>query len=334
MRELPERNIADLLTERDSSTLWIVAPNYEARSHSQVVSVADRLLPPVWNGRLLVLQFSAQPPVAALETLKANTMTQVNRVFPLGGRNRIDHRVSYPEVRKRDLEKRIRSAVASLTKPYRIVLDITSVPRRVILLLHEALATLGERELFVTYTWAERYPGGPRPLAAGSLEAVMEDSELSELLGESHSSKISLLVFPGRQGSDSGQLIDVAGSRQAEIAVASFFDSRDPLLSLESMRTNSTLLHRYNANVAHYFNFEQATEVLERWAQGRREASADLLLVAPFGPKPLVTLCWTTMSRIAKESESALRWDLVLVRQSEPNSLYSIGSRRTTVFQV
>lgn len=330
MREILSTDLPNLLNEYQPHTLLISAPSYEPRATLPPSISLLNLEKATWAGHLLVFQIAT--PSHRVESLE--WLTRISAA-PL---NEINHRkkvranichVSYPD-NYYSITRELENAVQNLRHPYRIFLDITVLPRRIIALCLKFFQKKARdiEKIFLIYTWAGGYPEVQHPTATGDLVGIrsLEQPSLHELLDRAQ--KPAVLVFPGRQGFDSQQIADAFRRRGERIRVAALFDGTDPLLSLDVLRANANLLWDSTVDTQYYLTMTQAYKLISDWVLGCVNDDYDALFIAPFGPKPLLAWAWLRLSQIKAA------WDILLLNERTLLSTYSIGRGRTLAFEL
>lgn len=326
MKEISHKNIKTILNEKPSHTLLVSCPNYEPRS---AMSTSLQMLEDSsWSGNLLIFQvISSGRSIEPLEWLNRIAMDEFEtaRMRNLVNINIVKIGYPYQAIRiHQDLE----SAIRRLRRPYRIILNITSMPRFVIAHCMDFFKkkAFEVEKLFIIYTWATGYPLVTHPTASGDILGVRQSTNLHKLLENAH--KPAVLIFPGLQGFDAQKVSDAFKDRGERIKVAIYFSGDDPLLSLDAIRANVNLLDDQKTEVQYYFSIEQAYDLIKSWATARIQDGNDALFIAPFGPKPLLAWAWLQLSQFVPT------WDILLVKEANILTTYSTGHGRTSLFEI
>ncbi len=330
MKELEVSRLPDLLNERQAHTLLISAPSYEPRAALHSTLSLDALEQASWAGHLLVLQIAS--PRRRVEPLEWLTRINAAPFHDLNHRKKIRvniAHVSYPD-KYHTIFRELDNAIQNLRQPSRIILDITTLPRRVIALCMDFFQKRAQdiESVILIYTWAGGYPQVIHPTSIGDLVGIrrLEQPSLHELLDRTQ--KPAVLVFPGRQIFDSQQVADAFKRRGERIRVAALFDGDDPLLSLDALRANVNLLWDSTVDTQYYLTINQAYKLIDGWAQECLNEGHDALFIAPFGPKPLIAWAWLQLSKFK------VPWDILLLNERTLLSTYSIGRGRTSLFEL
>lgn len=326
MKELPISALSAILTEHQSQTLLVSSPNYEPRSTSSITVPIQTLATDAWEGHLLVIQIaSTERRVEPLEWLNRLNAASFGRISEK--RNFTIQRISYPYTGDR-IHHELEHGLRHLNRPYRIVMDITSLPRSIIAEFMGFVSTHAHNieRVFFMYTWAGGYPHLTHPAATGDLIGIRKKINMHRLIARAR--RPAALVFPGRQGFDAQQVADAFHECGERITVAALFDGDDPLLSLSVQRANADLLGDRKVDVHYYFDLKEAYKLVETWARDCLAEGHDALFVAPFGPKPLVVWSWLQLSK------SLAEWDILLSNQNTLLTTYSLGRGRTSLFEL
>lgn len=328
MKEVSVSTLSDLMMEQNASTLLISAPNYEPRSILPEFTSIQKLTSDQWSGHLLVIQIaSSERRVEPLELLNRLNTESFDGIDHKKSIKFNIHRVKYPYLDNR-LQHELENAIRHLQRPYRMIIDITALPRPVIADLMDFIQDHSDDvdKVFLIYTWAGGYPRVTHPTATGDLIGIRSQTSLHKLLGRTR--KPAALVFPSRQGFDAQQVADAFHECGERIKVAALFDGDDPLLSLDALRANANLLGERNLDIQYYHSLEQAYNLINTWALECINEGHDALFIAPFGPKPIVAWSWLHLSKIA------ITWDILFLKERTLLTTYSFGRGRTSLFEL
>jgi hypothetical protein len=245
--------------------------------------------------------------------------------------------VEYPEGEwDRQVRNMVSQQVASAENPA-LLIDISCMPRAIILALGETLSGLYERTphfpAFIMYSTPQRYPVSRYAAEVGRLKAVKAGRALAEIVEDSN--RVDAVIFLGRQGFDAKQFIDSL-PRGRRINAHLFFNRDNPLHSLEVSRANQVVLNDETVTTRTYLTMESAHEKLMEWARTVPVDQAGLYLVAPFGPKPLAFSSALALGAIGRRGQNAnvVRADVVVLGGHQYSTPYSLGLRQVCLYKM
>lgn len=239
---------------------------------------------------------------------------------------------------------------SNLAQPFQIIFDITALPRRVMLLMMETFARLIEEKkadtLYILYTWPLRYPLAGRSTNTGSLRVENSKVPLLELLDDV--SEIHGIMTAGRDGSIGRLFLE---SMPARTKIDTFFHMKkdDYLYARDNMLENSNVFSYINKNPSttenYYLSVSRGYEaimnkiksVLRDWNGTKMSGISRALLIAPFGPKPMVITAFigTHYSELFyRKNNLSYKSGIVHVTSLQQNDLYSIGSKGTSCYRI
>ena len=335
----------DALVARRSErpAVVIATPNYEERSIGFLRDFLGRCgSASVDPSRVFVtlLWPHGNAKVDLLEQLKALYMDNLSKLLDAFENETITF--SYPT----DFNERIvvdvlsRSATRFQDEPVDIVVDISCMPRRVLVALCCAIAEIIERDekrrisVLFCYTSPQRYPAPRYAQNVGGVYGYFSGRPIHA----STAKHVSTLVFPSLQGYEAHVLFDEVRSHvSSSITVFVAVGGHDYHVSLAMMRANQFIMERKEVQFIYYFSVldgiqKLAAKISEESRRLASERSA-AVLVAPFGPK-IYTLSAFFQLNAERARGAGCDFDIAHVSGFQYLSVYSLGVGRSLLFQV
>lgn len=352
------------VTDNELDLLFISSVNYERRSLEWLRIVKKIILQNKTQKQLHLYQLSLNNPGQIISILDEKTQSQEidykEQIDILQKRIEIDkieiqftHSIKQlylgelPDVNEIlvDFHKKW-----NVKQPFQIIFDITALPRRVILLMMEAFTKLIEEKkasaLYILYTWPLRYPIEGRSTNTGSLRVENTKAPLPEFLDDI--SEIYGIMTAGRDGTIGRLFLE---SMPARTQIDTFFHIKkdDYLYALDSMLDNSNVFSYIDKNpsttVNYYLSVSRGYEaimnkiksVLLDWNTNKMNGIKRTLLIAPFGPKPMMITAFigTHYSELFfKRNSLNYKSGIVHVTSLQQNDLYSIGIKATSCYRM
>jgi hypothetical protein len=171
------------------------------------------------------------------------------------------------------------------------------------------------------------------------MKGILEHKPISQLMQDFDNG--TLITFPSDLGY-SGQLISdqIAKYTNFEQYLFVYMRRRSPLHSFDAMAGNSNLLaeayKEWRNNVVNHFSIQDGYRKLQDIIENIKSKNKDnpkgyLVLLAPFGPKPLIVGCFLLAKSLEKVGISA---EIVQESSFQYSSVYSIGLDKTYLFQI
>lgn len=333
------RRLLSSAFQRDRELLLLLAPNYEPRSVLGLRSLLSSLeaMKDIVSLELWTLQ-ARQNRVEPLEYLKTANVATVNGHLKSLGWLRLSTRtIPYPEVTENQINSYLITATDSLAGYKSLMIDISTLPRRLIVALLKSASGLLRAtkidSLFLLYGWAENYPWTPYASEEGALKVV----ETDQVLGESvvNRTGIHAAILCGRQGFDSKLLLETLppGSNAQVYMLINRFDL---YAAFQMMRSNSTVITSGAQKVNYYLSMSSAHEMLMDRARYYTPARDELFLIAPFGPKPLVVTTFLALEQVRARASTLPNFLAGTIGLSghQYNTTYSLGFSHWEVLEI
>jgi hypothetical protein len=196
--------------------------------------------------------------------------------------------------------------------------------------------------IVIVYNWASEYPPLAYPETSGSVAGAFRARSPADLLRSSEAGKV--IVFVAGNGYDAELTYQEALSPSIARHVVAFLYNGDVFTSLSALRANYSLVsgarHRGDDYVS-VFSPSHASRYLQRVVDvaltEQRHFSQYAFLIAPFGPKPLTVaafLAWARFHRFSTGPTVRISSDIVLETGARYASVYSVGWRSMTAYDV
>jgi hypothetical protein len=335
IKETDRKVLEEELRKTNAQIFCISAPNFESRSIASLHwlgSIKARIY-----HYFVKLNPDSSHRVEALEQVKRYHLERAETMATRGSRN---VSIDYPRGNAgRSFEAEMEQAFPVSSEEHILIVDITAMPRRVIV---DVLNWLHGRvyrakkilAVYFVYTWAERYtfPRNPEKIVSllKTSEVAFSNSSRTSVRKEDYKA----VLFTSRYGSE-GQsfLSNLPADVSPDILV--YFDPTDPQSSFERIRSNFVFLNGYTKRARHYFNISSGNEMLTDLLRNFEPRGEYRLLIAPFGPKPFTVSSWL-LSQAIKDKFKKLHGsvDIATLHSQEYNSLYSIGHRHISIFSI
>ncbi|MHB8628708.1 MAG: hypothetical protein ACYDBJ_18405 [Aggregatilineales bacterium] len=353
--KLREHSVDEVIGEIDSSRndiLFIACPNYEERSLSALEHLLLRCHPASRQGilqvNLLTLQAKMNQNVV-LDKIKQAHVEKAQkylRDFEQAGFTWKQHTVTYPQdFYYGQLNAVLRGWISSLTSPLTVYLDISGLPRKVILGFLKSFSRLAAKEavsrIVFIYTWPLRYPQVGRPANVGTLQVGLDGVNLVDYCNGI--SDVVGVVVIGRE-SYGATIFANTLPQNARLETYVFMSKNDPMASLRTIYSNSAFLsyisNNSNSN-PHYFLsiprghrllIDHARQILDEWKQLPTDKSRGYLIAA-LGPKPILVSGYIA-TQVITGSGSDRQAGVVLVSGHQYSDLYSLGFSHISCYEL
>jgi hypothetical protein len=354
--ELNEGQIIGQLRSATGSVVLITMPNYETRSTFALRNIAPelrKLAVDKLRGRILLIRLGlrGEGPKDVLKELSESQSNQTSELLQTIEARKAEINVRYPILDENRLIGDLRRTFGMVTRSYDVYIDISCMPRRVVLTLLTELLGRGNgvrqdiNSVTVLYTWADRYPGLIYPESYGVSDTFFSGSMMRAFEA---SLSTSAVIFAGGPGYESRLVYEQLTDPQWEDKVRSrrifFLMYRDnPMQSLNDLIANQQLLREaalHGDAIEFCFSpadasrrlAETVSEVISQDNLGRH-----LFLIAPFGPKPLTVAAFDAVLNYRREIGRRgvdAEADIVLMSRTQYTSVYSIGARQFSGYRV
>jgi hypothetical protein len=351
--------IRDIETSRND-ILFISSPNYEKRSIAPFEHLLMKCDLTQRRGTLQIHLITLQALMSKNVVLEKIKWSHVEAAQDLlkeheqPGYTWQQHTVTYPQdFYYGRLYTLVNSWIVSLTAPVTVYLDISGLPRRVILGFLTAMSKLAAESaisrVVALYAWPQGYPEVGRPANVGTLTVGL-DAESLHLLCQGLSQIVGVTIV-GREGYGATLFANTL-PQNARLDTYVFMSKNDPIGSLRTIYSNSAFLSQISgANYTpHYFLsvsrghrllIDHAEDVVEEWRhlkQGRGQG----YFVAALGPKPMLISAFVA-TRIIEASKQSFeknpnrnnrRSGVVLVSGHQYTDLYSLGFSHISCYEL
>ncbi len=339
MKEITLAKLVNGLSIKESQTLCLFSPNYEPRSMLGAQEFLSAVVPSdlLKFGILTIRGDSGR--VEPLEALKSASVDTIQKIISEKFNRRAEYKeISYPQnFRNEEVRNSLTEFTTQLTRPFSLILDVSSLPRRVLISLIGAITRYSSSKeldgICFLYSWPERYPRLKHPTDLGTLKLAKITTDLD--LAVKENSKVWAAVMLGHQGFEAMQFIETLhGNKNVDIYV--FISRNDPFHSLEILRTNASIITDPNLRRHYYLSLEAGHEKLMQWAENcaKVEESGAAFLIAPFGPKLQVVSACLAMNKITYQTRGHPLCDIVVLSGHQYSTTYSLGYKGLSVFEL
>jgi hypothetical protein len=217
--------------------------------------------------------------------------------------------------------------------PVNVLVDISGLPRSIILDIAEAIDKLGKvQNVFIAYTTATEYPSLRYPSNLGRPKGHFTKRPLSEML--SRVSRVEAVIFPGTQGFEGRLIYEELAEIEGLKHVFVLASGRRLLDSMTIMRTNLALLQQSDIDITFYFSIQDGIKKLtDIFEDNKRLSLNSIALIAPFGPKPLAWAAYLICKKLQNQRQD-VKSEVVLLSAVQYSSVYSIGIGNTLFFRL
>lgn len=340
-----EIEINNLSKEIDNNAehVFFISPNYEERSigflnHILKLNIVKKIT-------VVVLKLQSQNfKIEILDDLKINmhnyAIEKLNSIKKLNKAKISIHlrELAYPD-------RYTIKAIEHLKRDFvnednHVIFDYSCLPKAIILDVCKIFFARGACKKFsFAYSSPQSYPKIRHPQALGEMKGILTHKPISKLLEEYENG--TLINFPSDLGY-SGQLISdqVAKYTDFEQYLFIYMRRRSPLHSFDAMAGNSNLLseayREWRNNIINHFSIQDGYRKLKDIIENIKSKVGSntkgyLVLLAPFGPKPLIVGCFL-MSEIL--IASGIEVEIVQESSFQYSSVYSIGLDKTYLFKI
>lgn len=341
MHETSIEHIRSEVVEQANSVLFLCAPNFEARSISIAMEFTEGFAKLPENVYVAVLTLQGQRArVESLEHLKRlNTRCVEQQLKSRSGRHG-RQTIPYPDGYSSDITRTaMESFFFTLPEPIVVVLDISSLPSRIVLdmmnVLKEAALVDRVAEIFVAYSFPERYPLPRNPTESG-VPHLYQHRHVPMANIVTKDIRASAAVVLGNQGFQAEQFVETL-PHDRRVSLYAFMNQNNLLYSFDVLRANTSLFFDGAVSRHYYLSLAMGHHKLLQWAYEEDIEPDIAYLVAPFGPKPLVVGAWAAMQvlyyRVRRDKVMPKPIvDLVLADTHHYGSPYSLGRRGPSAY--
>ena len=352
MRTIDLSKVSRLL-EINGPALYICAPNFEYRSvvatTKSLAQIKENLGDRTFRDRIpeciiLTLQAS-NVRVPPLEDLKRSFKDVVDlQASLLFERTPTYIQLPYPDqphLTKNHIDTKIRGLLKKLVErrkiPVQLILDISALPRLILLYFCEAIRSWRDNHLIsdviILYTFAENYASNRYPAQVGEFQVLETQVPLTQWLNVDGSGTTArAVVFLGRQGFDAISLLD-AVQQFEKIDLLGFLNRDSPSNSFEIYRANAPILERSKENHRlHYFlTVEQGHSLLGQILLSSDSRDFTSTVIAPFNAKPFLLSSFLLASTLRKVNPNN-RVAIATLPAHHYGSVYSLGAGITEAY--
>jgi hypothetical protein len=324
-----------------SKSILLTSVNYEERTLNifkmDALSKTEdfRLL-------MLTLKGAQQDNVGILEALREKYERTATRILKKKdiSYERLD--VRYPrEFDRGPFERVILDEIRS-TAPQRVLLDITGLPRKVIIALLETFdraqaVSSQSLDLYVIYTTAKSYPASLSPQLAGDLQGLLTGKPLSQLLAKGASTRVGMV--PSIYGMEARLLLEEIQEQTVDDfhAIIPLYQ-HDLLTGFNVLQSNSDLMRILSwrgYRISFSFSIlDMANVIIDtalRWINDKAMRQSSIALIAPFNVK-FLTVASYFFAKLLEEKVNTV--DIIWPGVTPYNSQYSLGVRDTSIWKV
>lgn len=340
--EITKEKLISSLTENKVKTLLIASPNYEQRSLALPIFILDSISSKQIDAENIVFRFitlqSHYQAVGILDELKRFNIEKTKGDF--ASFNSHWKAISYPDAYDQGtIDDLLKEWIQQLdSTSANIVVDISALPRSVIIDLSRAMDELPARQkdkvqsIFVTYTSAETYPSLRYPQDIGLIRTHFAKRPLQEMI-RGRFQRVEATIFPGIQGFEAKLLIDELHDTEGSRHILVFASGRDFMTSMIIMRANQLALQQAKA-IEYFFSIPDGVKKMKKSVSSQLQMAGPgtLFLIAPFGPKPFAWVAYSLRKEI-KES-GGYDAEIALLSGFQYTSVYSLGTGHMSVFKL
>ncbi|MBO8152726.1 MAG: hypothetical protein H0Z30_09580 [Candidatus Marinimicrobia bacterium] len=330
-------DIAPAVNNPNTSNLIVLNPNYEERAVTSVELLVQKFK--TNNLNFVVIELRGTRHVDILDERTNTNRDMVIRVFNKRNIRYYSWMIDYPLENLEIITNHLENSLRKVTPPINLFLDISCMPRELLLRFIEDFKRIYEEEKFlnkiwILYVWAARYPNIGYPQTIGAPRGYFNRGiDLRELVP--HDAKVMLVIFPGSQGFEAKQVYDTFSDFNTETYIMFIINQKDPFRSLPTLQANQILFQlahsRDDVFIEYYFTIPDGIRHLSN-ILNKAMKDYDIFFVAPFGPKPLTVGSFlATHSFLKKQNSKA---DIVLLSTFQYTSTYSIGKSELSIFEI
>lgn len=334
-------------SSRDKQTLLIAALNYEDRSvgfiqwflgecNSQLIDPSRIFVQLLWpKGSLNNVEL--------LEQLKTLNFKRLSKLLEKYNNNRFVFTYPNDFNDRQVIDCVIRSPVCHSGKPYNLVVDISCMPRRVIVSVCDAIQQIVRSKdlaqwasIFFIYVSPAKYASPRYAENVGEVRGYFSGRPLHDCLSDN----VSTIIFPSLQGYEGKLLYDeICTHIDGEVIAFVAISTHDFHTSLSTMRANQFLMEHMNVEVLYYFSLKDGMDKLADQIDAETKKVTNLgerpgtVLVAPFGPKIFTVAAYFLLKNLPAASQN-LKTEIAHVSGFQYLSLYSLGFGHSSGFKL
>lgn len=243
------------------------------------------------------------------------------------------------------LKKRLKE-YSKNSQSINVLLDITSMPRRLIFTLCDIIGKFIKEnkfeinKLLFSYVSPQNHSKVQYAQDVGMLYSFFSDQPLKI---SAHKSVCSM-IFPSRSGHEGKLLLDYLDSKSIDHRRKIFFsiNSSNYLDSLEIMRANQALLNSHESEIKYYCSFIDGVRKLTTQInkevvklQKNPQTEGQLYLVAPFSPKIILPVAYYALKKLERFThELGTEIDICDTRSFQYTSVYSLGIGKLSIYEL
>lgn len=343
MFELSQDEISRTMSHLGGDVLLVASPNYEPRSVRGVAQFIEMYDDALVDCEFAFLTLQARHGrVEPLEDLKSSAIRYLGTLISEKyGKSHRSETIPYPDnFRNAVVRSTLDILTAQLNMPFNLIVDLTSLPRKVLLALLGTLSTYAQRgllkHLLFLYSWPESYPRLRYASDTGRLNLAELESPVSAAIDESICVNAALSL--GLQGFEAIQFSELLPNN-SNLSLFILMQNDDPLTSLEVIRANVSIVTQLSTEREYCLSLNSMHEKLNDWARKVEIDDRSIYLLAPFGPKPQMVSAWMARRIIEQRITTTIPLgsdisDIVLYSGHQYNTTYSLGFRKLSVFKV
>lgn len=351
MKEFSIKNAILQIEAMHQDVLMVVAPNYEERSNAWLSYLGELNNAITQHNKFFVGTITLQAQThqnVFLDGLKRHNTEKASDHLESFSNHRLVRSnavITYPQgFSLNELKAEIENWIAELKGPLVVVIDISALPRNIILSLLNIFRSIcfdgTISKLYFLYTWAEKYPRSGRLASIGSLGMAQDGRKFSQFLNGIQD--VRALLVASREGY-SGRLFLDSLSPLSQIDTYIYMEKNDPLASHQIIYANFSLLSalegRSNADLHYYMSIprghrlliDAASQIAVEWDRNKVRNKSRAFVVAPFGPKPIIISSYIACNKINPTLGLA---GIVLHSGLQYSDTYSVGIRNSSCFEV
>jgi len=344
------------LTLSERPLVVVVAPNFEDRSMSFLKRFVDRVS--VDQGDVRWLMFTLQGPhiQQLLDAIKARNARRCWQLLeehrPQSAR--LHEVVQYPTEIERFVH-RLASHIADLDAEVDLLIDYSSIPRRLLTQLLGRIAGTGPvesklyrvRDLWLSYTWADSYPDAIKDEFIGDIVGNYSRDSLESLMNGKE--MVELIIFLGGSVHEVSATLEIARranlGNNLKIVLVVYYGDVNHGNSDWVLRNHHKILRdefsKDASSVRFVYSIEDVVSFLNasvRQSACLAKGNRGLFAIAPFGPKPISVAAHfaldTYRGLAAGAGPAASNCEMLTISGSQYLSVYSLGESVGHLFRI
>lgn len=348
---LQEHSLTEILTiVQEHPTVLFLCPNYEERSVAFPNIIRDKALN-VEDIQIYPEVFYLQNEIensAILDALKYQQFKELQKSFLLA--KNCYHRINFPDnFSSAELHSTITSCLERYlqsSESFHIIVDISAMPRSIILEFCSAITALKEtpvfqnvvNRIFFVYISPKSYSNVGFSQDIGLPYGFFS----GEPLYKNNCPLVHSIIFPGREGHESTLVLNslTTGCIEHHSTIYFMIESLQYLDSLRFMRANMSILNSHNSTEEYYCSLSDGirtlserldAELVALYRNGLSESS--LYVIAPLYSKIMLPAAYYLLTKM-KRIFPKVHVEISIMKGFQYVSSYSLGVGATHVYEL